>query len=117
MARELRIARPGGRYHVTARGNEREKTFRGDTDGFRFVEQAGRENWVGVVKCHGDWRRDAALGLGRRAGGLRLAEFGQLAGGLDYAVVSQSLARLAHRLAWASALSGRLAAIENQLSL
>jgi len=24
MARELRIARPGGRYHVTARGSERE---------------------------------------------------------------------------------------------
>ena len=64
-------------------------------------------------------RRDAirAWSLGRRAGGLRLAEFGQLAGGLDYAVVSQSLARLAHRLAWASALCGRLAAIENQLSL
>jgi len=32
MARPLRIERPGGRYHVTARGNERKAIFRDDTD-------------------------------------------------------------------------------------
>jgi len=111
------MARPGGRYQDPARGNEREETFHGDTDGFHFLEQAGRENWVGVVKCHGDWRREAAWWLGRGAGRRRLPEFGRLAGRLDYAVVSQTLARLAHRLARDFALSGGLAAIESQLSL
>lgn len=38
MARPLRIERPGGRYHVTARGNERRDIFRDDTDRFRFLE-------------------------------------------------------------------------------
>lgn len=64
MARALSMARPGGRGHATGRGNEREETSHGDTDGFHFVEQVGRENRVGVVKCHGDGRRDAASSLG-----------------------------------------------------
>jgi len=38
MARPLRIERPGGRYHVTARGNERKAIFRDDTDRFHFLE-------------------------------------------------------------------------------
>src|SRR5271165_3864766 len=38
MARALRIERPGGRYHVTARGNERKDIFRDDTDRFHFLE-------------------------------------------------------------------------------
>ncbi len=38
MARPLRIERPGGRYHVTARGNERRDIFRDDSDRFRFLE-------------------------------------------------------------------------------
>ena len=38
MARALRIERPGGRYHVTARGNERKALFRNDTDRFHFLE-------------------------------------------------------------------------------
>jgi hypothetical protein len=29
MARPLRIERPGGSYHVTARGNERKPIYRG----------------------------------------------------------------------------------------
>jgi REP element-mobilizing transposase RayT len=36
MARALRIERPGGRYHVTARGNERKEIFRDDADQFLF---------------------------------------------------------------------------------
>ena len=38
MARGLRIHRSGGRYHVTARGNERKDIFRDDTDRFHFLE-------------------------------------------------------------------------------
>jgi REP element-mobilizing transposase RayT len=38
MARPLRIERPGGRYHVTARGNERKAIFRQDTDRFHFLK-------------------------------------------------------------------------------
>ncbi len=38
MARALRIERPGGRYHVTARGNERKAIFRDEGDRFQFLE-------------------------------------------------------------------------------
>ena len=38
MARPLRIERPGGRYHVTARGNERKAIFRDDSDRFHLLE-------------------------------------------------------------------------------
>ena len=41
MARALRIQLPGGRYLVTARGNERREIFRDDTDRFRFLELLG----------------------------------------------------------------------------
>ena len=38
MARALRIERAGGRYHVTARGNERKAIFRDEWDRFRFLK-------------------------------------------------------------------------------
>ncbi len=38
MARPLRIERPGGRYHVTARGTERTPIFRDDSDRFHLLE-------------------------------------------------------------------------------
>ena len=38
MARPLRIERPGGRYHVTARGNERKAIYRVDGDRAHFLE-------------------------------------------------------------------------------
>jgi putative transposase len=38
MARPLRIDIPGGRYHVTSRGNERRAIFRQDRDRMRFLE-------------------------------------------------------------------------------
>jgi len=38
MARALRIQCPGGRYHATARGNERREIFWDDSDRFRFLE-------------------------------------------------------------------------------
>ncbi len=37
MARALRIERPGGRYHATARGNERKNIFRTEQDRFHFL--------------------------------------------------------------------------------
>ena len=41
MARPLRMERPGGRYHVTARGNERKSIFRADADRAHFLELLG----------------------------------------------------------------------------
>jgi putative transposase len=38
MARPLRIEIPGGRYHLTARGNERRKIFRDDRDRLHFLD-------------------------------------------------------------------------------
>jgi hypothetical protein len=37
MARASRIERTGGRYHVTAGGNERQDIFRDDADHFHFL--------------------------------------------------------------------------------
>ena len=37
MARPLRIERPGGRYHVTARGNEQKPIYRTDQDREHFL--------------------------------------------------------------------------------
>ena len=37
MARPLRIERVGGRFHATARGNERRDIFRDDTDRYHFL--------------------------------------------------------------------------------
>jgi hypothetical protein len=42
MPRPLRIERPGGRLHVTARGNGRMDIFRNDTDRFHFLELLGQ---------------------------------------------------------------------------
>jgi len=38
MARALRFERSGGRYHVTARGNERKPIYRDDSDRCHFQE-------------------------------------------------------------------------------
>jgi putative transposase len=38
MARPLRMQIAGGRYHVTARGNEQRDIFRQDRDRFHFLE-------------------------------------------------------------------------------
>jgi REP-associated tyrosine transposase len=39
MARPLRIACAGAFYHVTARGNERQPTYRDDHDRWRFLDR------------------------------------------------------------------------------
>ncbi len=38
MARPLRIQRPNGRYHITARGNERKAIYRDQRDREHFLE-------------------------------------------------------------------------------
>ena len=80
------------------------------------LEQAKGESWSSFVNRHGDWGRDAALWLGRRAGRLKLGELGSLAGGLDYAVVSKAIARFGHRLDSEVWLCQQLTSIQNQLS-
>ena len=67
------------------------------------LEKAKGEAWDDFAHRHGDWGRDAALWLGRRAGRLPLRELGELAGGSDYAVVSKS-----DRAIWSAARVGRL---------
>jgi hypothetical protein len=162
MARALRIERPGGRYHVTARGNARRRIFRNDADRFHFLEllsELGERfgvrvhayalmdnhyhlllefvsracrwqaapglgvagaigsfaRWRSFAHLHGGWGHDAALRLGRRAGRMRLAELGGLAGGLDRAVVSKAVARFGRRLS-SDASARAVGAIQNQLS-
>jgi putative transposase len=41
MARPVRIERPGGRFHGTARGNERKALFRDEADRFHFLTLLG----------------------------------------------------------------------------
>ncbi len=52
MARPLRIEYPGALYHVTSRGNARQKIFRDDTDRTYFLDLLGktvsRYRWI----CH-----------------------------------------------------------------
>ena len=52
MARALRIERFGGRYHVTARGNERKDIFRDDTDHFHYLELLGQLGEHFGVRVH-----------------------------------------------------------------
>jgi hypothetical protein len=84
-------------------------------DGFRLGAGEG-ESWTSFANRQGDWGRDAAVWLGRRAGRLRLGELGELAGGLDYAVTSKAIARLGRRLVLNAVLSEPLAALQNQFS-
>ena len=53
MARPIRIEFPGAVYHVTARGNERRKTFRDDGDRRQFL--ATLEETIGLhdLRLHG----------------------------------------------------------------
>lgn len=52
MARALRIERPGGRYHVAARGNERKEIFRDDADHFHFLELLSQLGECFGVRVH-----------------------------------------------------------------
>ena len=111
------------RLRREARGNAREQKFLRKApqaaswkEIVRAVERARGEKWSRFVDRHGDWGRDAALWLGRRAGRLKLAELGQLVGDLDYAVVSKTIARFDRRLARNSSLRKQVADLQDTLS-
>lgn len=111
------------RLRREARGNAREqKALRSASavpDWARIVsalEHAKGESWANFAERYGDWGRDAALWLGRRAGRMSLAQLGHAAGGLDYAVVSKSISRFGHRLCADASLREQLLSLEEQLS-
>lgn len=111
------------RLRREARGNRREqKALRGAQpapgwpDIVSALEEAKGESWKDFAERHGDWGRDAALWLGRRAGRMRLVELGKRAGGLDYAVVSKAIARFGQRLRLEAPLRKQLTALQHQLS-
>lgn len=111
------------RLRREARGNSREQKFLRSAgkvvsweEIVRAVERAKGEDWASFANRYGDWGRDAALWLGRRAGRLKLAELGKLAGGLDYAVASKAITRFGRQLALDGSLSKQIAWIQNQLS-
>lgn len=52
MARPLRIEQAGGRYHVTARGNERKAIYRDDSDRFHFLELLGEATERFGIRIH-----------------------------------------------------------------
>jgi REP element-mobilizing transposase RayT len=80
------------------------------------VEKAKGEAWENFAHRYGDWGRDAALWLGRRAGRLALSELGQLAGGLDYGVVSKAIARFGSRLVSENPIRKQVTTLQAQLS-
>jgi hypothetical protein len=81
------------------------------------LEEAKGERWAEFGGRHGDWGRDAALWLGRRRGRLKLAELGELAGGLDYAAVGQAVSRFGKRLANEAKLRTEIRRLEMKLSI
>lgn len=58
MARPLRIEYPGAVYHVTSRGNSRDKIFRDDLDRescFDVLDSIVKQyNWLCHAYCHMD---------------------------------------------------------------
>jgi len=60
MARPLRIERPGGRYHVTDRGNERKRIFHEDADRSHFLELVSELGERFGVRVHASVREQLA---------------------------------------------------------
>jgi REP element-mobilizing transposase RayT len=79
------------------------------------LERSKGERWTQFSQRHGDWGRDAALWLGRRHGRYRLAELGELAGGMDYAAVGLAVSRFGRRLEQRRDLRQTLTAVEKEL--
>ncbi|HVV71331.1 MAG TPA: hypothetical protein VHI52_07510, partial [Verrucomicrobiae bacterium] len=106
MARVLRIQRPGGRYHVTARGNERKDIFRDAPDHFHFLELLSQLGERYGARVH-------AFVL---SGVAEIGGVGPAGWGLDCAVVSKALARFSERLAFDISSRNQLASLQNDLS-
>jgi REP element-mobilizing transposase RayT len=92
------------RVRRLAQGNEREqpalKQLRqrpGWKEAVRAVEQLKGEKWEQFRDRYGDWGRDVALYLARHCCGMKLRQLTELAGGLDYGSVSNTVQRLARQ--------------------
>ncbi len=59
----------------------------------KAVETVKQEKWEQFRHRRGDWGRDVALFLGRKHGGLKLRQLGELTN-IDYGSVSMALQRL-----------------------
>ena len=59
----------------------------------QVVEKIKGERWEQFRDRHGDWGRDLVLYLGRKRGGLKLRELGELAGKIDYRSVGAAVQR------------------------
>src|SRR4051794_23691884 len=53
MARPIRLEYPGAVYHVTARGNERRRTFRDDADRRQFIGTLAQAVEQQGLRLHG----------------------------------------------------------------
>ena len=64
----------------------------------RAVEKIKNERWKDFRDRYGDWGRDLAMYLGRRLGGMKLAQLGEAVGGLDYRSASWVVKRFARKM-------------------
>jgi len=81
----------------------------------RQVEAVKGEKWEAFVGRSKDWGRDLALYLGRTRCGLKLRELGELAGGIDYATVSNRVKGFQIQLEEDAALKRLVRQIEHNL--
>jgi chromosomal replication initiation ATPase DnaA len=64
----------------------------------KTVESIRGEKWETIRDRYGDWGRELALYLRRKAATLPLRESGVNAGGMDYEAVSMAIRRFERRL-------------------
>jgi hypothetical protein len=79
------------------------------------MERLKGEGWGEFCGRRGDWGRDAASWLGRRAGRPSLAELGPLAGAMEYAAVAEALTRSGRRMERTPELRQKIATIQKQM--
>jgi putative transposase len=110
------------RLREYVRGNSREQTSLRRLESrptfsqaIQAVEQVKGEPWNVFRDRHGDWGRDLVLYLGRKYCGMKLAELGKAAGGLDYVSVASAVRRLEQHLAHDKPLSRQLQSAMAQL--
>ena len=82
----------------------------------RAVESVKGEAWDQFRDRHGDWGRDAAIWVGRRAGRMSLRELAERMGGADYTTAGAAATRFQRRLAREPALAATIDQIMAQLS-
>jgi len=94
------------RLRRMAQGNQREqpalKQLRqrpGWERAVRVVEELKGEKWEQFRDRYGDWGRDVVLYLARHCCGMKLRQLTEVAGGLDYGSVSNTVQRLARQAA------------------